>query len=434
MNPQAGTSIAAPLPVVSNEFRYWQRRILITSLVGYAFFYLVRKNLSFAMPGIKAQLGLSKAELGFYLFTLHGVVYGVSKFLNGFVADRVNARWYMVTGLVLSAAMNFCFGFSSAVVTLGVFWVLNGWFQGMGFPPCARLMTHWFSPRELATKMSIWNTSHSWGAAAAQILSGYLAIKLGWRAIFWIPGMLAIVAAIVMAFRLRDTPTSVGLPELPDTHVANAPAEDHDFNKFIRRQVLTNPAIWVFAIANFFVYAVRYSFLDWGPTLLKEAKGVELNESGWLLAAFEISGVAGMLLSGWITDKVFGGRGARTCVFCMFMASLSALAFCYAPSSTLVNAVLLGCAGFFIYGPQALVGICAANLATKRAAATAVGFTGIFGYLSTTLSGWGLGKLADVFGWHAGFLAIIAFGLVGTALFALGWNLRPHGYANAPTH
>jgi sugar phosphate permease len=136
-----------------------------------------------------------------------------------------------------------------------------------------------------------------------------------------------------------------------------------------------------------------------------------------------------MLLSGWITDRVFGGRGARTCVFCMLGATLSALAFWYAPSSTFANAVLLGCAGFFIYGPQALVGICAANLGTKRAAATAGGFTGFFGYLSTTVSGWGLGKVVDVFGWNAGFLAIIAFGVVGTVLFAIGWNIRPNGYA-----
>ncbi len=120
MNPQTGTYDYCTITWVNNEFRYWQRRILITSLVGYAFFYLVRKNISFAMPGIKAQLGLTKADLGLFL-TLHGVVYGLSKFLNGFVADRVNARWYMVIGLVLSAAMNICFGFGSAAVTLGRF-------------------------------------------------------------------------------------------------------------------------------------------------------------------------------------------------------------------------------------------------------------------------------------------------------------------------
>src|SRR5207248_1460492 len=78
--------------------------------------------------------------------------------------DRCNARAFMVIGLAASAVMNVCFGFSSAVVTLGVIWMINGWFQGMGFPPCARLLTHWFPPKKLATKMSIWNTSHSIGA------------------------------------------------------------------------------------------------------------------------------------------------------------------------------------------------------------------------------------------------------------------------------
>src|SRR4051812_14365273 len=107
MNEPTQVSTAPAPPAVSADFRYWQRRILITSLIGYAFFYLVRKNLSFAMPGLKASLGLThdaNLKLG-ALLSAHGIVYGISKFANGFVADRVNARWYMVIGLVLSAAM-----------------------------------------------------------------------------------------------------------------------------------------------------------------------------------------------------------------------------------------------------------------------------------------------------------------------------------------
>jgi OPA family glycerol-3-phosphate transporter-like MFS transporter/OPA family sugar phosphate sensor protein UhpC-like MFS transporter len=300
----------------------------------------------------------------------------------------------------------------------------------MGFPPCARLMTHWFSPKELATKMSIWNTSHSIGAGVVAILAGYLA-SYGWRYCFWIPALLAAAAAVGLAVTLRDTPESIGLPELPDTHIAESADEGKGFNSFIWRQVLFNPGIWIFALANFFVYVLRYSILDWGPMLLHDAKGVQLQESGWLMAAFEGSGIAGMLLSGWITDKFFGGRGARTCVFCMIGAALSVFAFWKAPSSTLVNLLLLGCAGFFIYGPQALVGICAANLGTKRAAATAGGFTGVFGYASTTLSGWGLGALVDKYNWDVGFMVIIACGFIGTVLFLIGWNIKPHGYATA---
>ena len=75
-------------------------------------------------------------------------------------------------------------------------------------------------------------------------------------------------------------------------------------------------------------------------------------------------------------------------------------------------------AGFFIYGPQALVAVIVVKLATKRAAATAVGLTSIFGYASTVLSGWGVGDLVKNYNWDAAFWSLIAFAAVGAILFA----------------
>ena len=95
----------------------------------------------------------------------------------------------------------------------------------------------------------------------------------------------------------------------------------------------------------------------------------------------------------------------------------------------MLSAVVLCTAGFFIYGPQALIGITVANLATKRAAATAAGFTGIFGYASTVLSGWGLGLLVEKTGWDTGFMALAGLSVIGTALFAAAWKAKAHGYA-----
>jgi OPA family glycerol-3-phosphate transporter-like MFS transporter/OPA family sugar phosphate sensor protein UhpC-like MFS transporter len=414
------------------KYRYWQGRILMSSIIGYAMFYFVRKNLSVAMPALGKDLGIGKADLGLFL-TLHGLLYGVSKFVHGFLGDRANARTLMAVGLMLSALVNVFFGFSSAVVTLGVFWMINGWVQGMGFPPCARLMTHWFPPKELATKMAVWNTSHSLGASAVVILCGYL-VAYGWRWCFFGPAALAMLAAVFLLFALRDTPPSLGLPEVegtakqPNGTGGTAGAED-GFSSFLMRQVFRNPYIWLVALANFFVYTMRYAVLDWGPTFLSEARNIKLSQAGWMVAAFEISGVAGMLLSGWITDRVFGGRGARTCVFFMLLAGVSMLLFWKVPDqSRLVSAAFLCSAGFFIYGPQALVGTIAANLGTKRAAATAVGFTGLFGYASTILSGWGLGALVQHHGWDAGFAGLIGVTLAGTLLFALAWPAKAHGY------
>src|SRR4051812_44371505 len=180
-------------------------------------FYFVRKNLPIAMPMMEQQLHITKTSLGTFL-TINGLLYGVSKFANGIIGDRVNARYFMAIGLVCSAALNICFGLSTAVIALGIFWMINGWFQGMGFPPCARLMTHWFSPKELATKMSIWNMSHGLGAASVLILCGYLVTHFNdWRMAFFVPAGLAIAAAGLVALYLRDTPESVGLPPVAGT-------------------------------------------------------------------------------------------------------------------------------------------------------------------------------------------------------------------------
>src|SRR5215831_2647240 len=221
---------AAAIPVkllepakIQKQYRYWQTRVLITSIIGYATFYFVRKNLSVAMPYLEHGLGIRKTRLGLFL-TLHGLLYGVSKFANGFLGDRANARVFMAFGLGASALMNVFFGFSSAVMLLGVIWMANGWFQGMGFPPCARLLAHWFPPKQLASRMSIWNISHSIGGALIVILCGYL-VLISWRWAFFVPAAIAFACVIFIWLTLPDTPPSVGLPEVEGTQ---AHSEKHE--------------------------------------------------------------------------------------------------------------------------------------------------------------------------------------------------------------
>lgn len=416
---------------LSDKFKYWQRRTIIATMIGYALYYFVRKNLSMAIPGMQEDLGIGKADLGIFL-TLHGLIYGVSKFVNGIIGDRVNARHFMVLGLLLSVLCNVVFGFSSAVMVLGITWVLNGWFQGMGFPPCARLMTHWVPPQELATKMSVWNTSHSIGAGLVVIVCGYVVSHMTWRWAFFIPSLIAILGAIYLWIMLRDTPSSVGLPELHEDKSQEEKKDEKksaEFKAFLRKNVFLNPYIWVISIANFFVYVVRYGVLDWGPTILSEWKGVTLAKAGWMVAGFEIAGIIGMLLAGWATDKFFKGKAIRVCFLCMIGVSIFVFIFWKLehPPVWLASLVLMA-AGFFIYGPQALIGIAAANLATNKAAATAGGFTGLFGYASTIVSGWGLGYLAQHFGWDLTFEILFFTSIIGAVTFLFGWKAKAHGY------
>ncbi len=447
-------------PDLKKKFKYWQTRTIIVSMIGYALYYFVRKNFNTAMPSIEATFGITKVELGVFL-TLNGVIYGVSRFINGFIADRVSARKFMALGLALCAIVNIGFAFSDKLaliiagaatgrefltaltIIMGSILILNGYFQGMGVPPVSPLLTHWVSAKELATKMSVWNMAHSIGAGLIFLVGSLLVYLYGnsaWRLCFLVPGVIALIGAGGLYLMLRDTPSSVGLPELEELEgkkdkQEKAKKSDSAYHKaFLRRMVFGNPIIWVLAITNFFVYIVRFSMLDWGMMLLPGSKGVPVAVAGIMVAVFEfVGGNLGMVVAGWATDHIFGSRAQRTCVFCMLGAIICTVVFWLIPASTSpwLLAIPFTLIAFFIYGPQALLGICAANQATKEAAASANGILGIFGYASTLISGVGFGYVAQHYGWGSTYFVIIGVAVIGMLTLLTIWKAKGDGYEAA---
>lgn len=332
------------------------------------------------------------------------------------------------------------------MVFIGSLWLINGYTQGMGYPPCGSLMAHWIKPSELATKQSIWNSSHSIGAGLVALLCGTLILQYysfaAWQWCFFIPAGLAIVGAALLFFGLRDTPASVGLPD-PESMDENAPArevvkEDEGFTKLayqklVKKMVFRNPVIWILAVANFCVYVIRFTILDWGATFLTQDRGLSIQVASTVVASSEIvGGIIGTLLAGWATDKFFKSRAQRTCLLGLIGATICFLIFWLLPKGMNVLAIIaIIMASFFVYMPQALIGIACSNHATKRAAASANGVAGIFGYASTTVSGLLFGALADAYGWNSVFEVSIIFGVVGIVLLALLWKAPADGYEKA---
>lgn len=423
--------------VIAVYSRYRRRQLAVT-FVAYAVYYFVRKNLSAVMPLIEKDLGIKKSQLGGFL-TAHDLLYGTSKFVNGYLGDRSNARTFLAFGLLMSGLCNVAFGFSATVLVMGLVWCLNGWFQGIGFPPCARVLSHWFAPSERGTMWGIWNASHMVGAAGILVWAGWLGQHFGWRWGFFGPALLALVVAAVILLTLKDTPSEVGLPPVersfgqhadPVSSTSPAPEaseqDEVEFKAFLKRRVFRNPYIWLICAANFFVYVVRISFLNWAPTYLHETKGYSLTAAGGMTASYEIAGLFGSIIAGILTDRFFRGRRAPMCVVYMLGTTGAILAFQYAPAgSTAIEAFTLGAVGFLIYGPQFLVGVMTADIVSKRAAATAIGLTGFFGYLSGLLSGYGLGRILEVYGWNGGFAMLVGSSLASAFCFALCWNAGP---------
>ena len=426
---------------MKRSFRFWQWETLIVTMIGYALYYLIRKNLSIAMP-LLGEIGVSKVQLGTFL-TCGGIVYGAGRFLNGIVADRNSARKVMALGLAICALVNVVFGFSDSISgamgtsrptvalvwTMGVLWILNSYFQGMGVGPCIKTLPQWFPPEELSTKQSVWNLSHSVGAGAVFALCGWFLIPAfhSWRLCFIVPALIALAGAGAILLLFRDSPTDLGFPPVRAVSAKplETPEEKAAYKAFVRGAVFRNRNVWIIAIADFFVYTVRFAALDWGIVLLMESKGLTLATATTLCFLFEIvGGNLGMVVAGWATDRFFGSRAHRTSVLCMLGAAAAIAAFWLVPASAPLAAKLVPfmMIGFFIYGPQALLGVATTQQATPRAAGVAGGFVGIFSYASTVISGIGFGFIAQHWGWSAAYAAMLAAAVVGGGVLTAIWR------------
>jgi MFS transporter, OPA family, sugar phosphate sensor protein UhpC len=412
------------------RFRYWRTRTFYSIFVGYVFYYFTRKSYTFAMPLLGSELGFHKSQLGI-LVTVFSITYGVSKFVCGILGDKSNPRYFMSSGLILTGIFNLCFGFSSSLWLFILFWGLNGWFQGFGWPPCAHLLTYWYSFKSRGTWWSIWSTSHNIGGAVIPIVVAICVQYAGWRYALYVPGVMCIICGFLIFERLRDTPESLGLPsadafEGMDKEFNYDQDEPLSAKQLLLDYVLFNRYIWYLALANFCVYIVRTGINDWSVLYLSEARGFSLIQAGACIPWFEIGGVVGMLIAGFLSDRITSdGRGFISAIFMLFL-TIPLLAFWFiSGGGYIVCSLLMFVVGLFLFGPQMLIGCAAVEKTDKRAAGTASGFAGIFGYIGAAVAGYPFGVLIDLYGWDSFFIVLLLASVIGAICFLpLLYNTR----------
>jgi len=435
----------APVPEnkIDKVFKSMRFRVFMGSFVGYAAYYLVRKNLSLASADMIAEGLIDKQGVGIAASAV-SIAYAFSKFVMGTLSDRSDARKFLTVGLVLASLVMMAVGFLPfSTVNMGVnvallfaIMLVVGVISGMGWPPCGRIMAYWFSNNERSFKMSLWNTSHTFGSGTLGIIAIFgvglfadMGIAQPWRANFIIPSMFALLLAAFCWWALRDTPESCGLPSVADwrndhsgVKTKEKVGEKVPFKTQLFDYVLKNKWIWMIAFANAFVYLVRYGIGDWAPTYLQESGIMTAAESKMAFSVHNYVGALGTVVCGWISSRFFKGRCAPPNIIFMCLVAVGCLVYWQVPaiaaatgiSARILVYISLIIIGFCIYGPVALVSIQALNLVPKNAAGTAAGFVGLSGYLigDSLLSKIIVGSLADK-SWDMANMVIVAGAVLG---------------------
>lgn len=366
-----------PAAEIDPLYRRLRWQIFIGIFFGYAAYYLVRKNFALAMPYLIEQ-GFSRGDLGFALSGI-SIAYGFSKFIMGSVSDRSNPRIFLPAGLILAALVMLVMGFvpwaTSSIMIMFVLLFLCGWFQGMGWPPCGRTMVHWWSQKERGGIVSVWNCAHNVGGGIPPLLFLLgMAWFNDWHAALYMPAFGAILLAIFAFAMMRDTPQSCGLPPIEE-YKNDYP---DDYSEKHEEELTAKQIFMQYILPN-------------------------------------------KLLCGWMSDKVFKGNRGATGVFFMTLVTIATVVYWLnPPGNPGVDMACMIIIGFLIYGPVMLIGLHALELAPKKAAGTAAGFTGLFGYLGGSVAASAIvGYTVDFFGWDGGFMVMIGGSVLAVILLVI---------------
>ena len=206
-----GSVGTSQIPSSTTSFRHAQWRMLLAAMFCYLFFYTGRQTFGFAIPGIQAEFGVSKAALGWASAALLWC-YAIGQAINGNLGDKFGGRRVMSAGAILSFIMNWATSLSTGIVSLSVFWGINGYFQSMGWAPGSRLLSNWWGRHERGTVYGL----YTFAAGLASVLSfvtslvvvGYF--QLDWRWIFRIPVLLLLIGGIAFYLIARERPEDMG--------------------------------------------------------------------------------------------------------------------------------------------------------------------------------------------------------------------------------
>ncbi|XP_018567451.1 glucose-6-phosphate exchanger SLC37A2 isoform X2 [Anoplophora glabripennis] len=335
--------------------------------------------------------------------------YAAAMFLSGFIADRVNLRYFLSLGMIMSGIFCYLFGlaktynihhFSYYIVVQA----LAGIFQTTGWPGVVSVMSNWFGKEKRGLIFGLWNSHTSIGNILGSLIAAEY-VEVDWALSFVMPGLYIGVAGFVIYLFLVVNPSDVGCvvadnrrsclkrERLLENQVANnsssgevssgisSDVDDSEIligEQEVQRRITERthllprssperneqaigffnacciPGVVEFSLALFFSKLVGYTFLYWLPLYVNASTTMGATLSADMSTLYDVGGIAGAIIAGVVSDKT-----DMPAITCSVMLVLTApMLVVYQKLSTVnlgLNMILLVIVGLLVNGPYALI-------------------------------------------------------------------------------
>ncbi|NXT74397.1 G6PT1 protein, partial [Zapornia atra] len=280
--------------------------IFAAMFVGYTLYYFNRKTFSFVMPAVMAEVPLGKDELGL-ITSSQSAAYAISKFISGVLSDQMSARWLFSSGLLMVGLVNVVFSWSSTVTAFAGLWFLNGLAQGLGWPPCGKILRKWFEPSQFGTWWAILSTSMNLAGGFGPIIAALVSLNYDWRTTLSFSGFVCVVVSFVCLVLIKNEPADVGLPNIEPGAKKGKKGSSNDNSTLT--ELLLSPYLWVLSTGYLVVFGVKTCCTDWGQLFLIQERGQSMLVGSSYMSALEIGGLVGSIAAGYLSDRAVARVG-----------------------------------------------------------------------------------------------------------------------------
>lgn len=402
---------------LSREQKSWRYRIFASTWLCYAGLYFCRKPFYIVKGALSDELGFDATSLGL-IGTAYLVAYMLGQFITGVAGSRWGPRLVLLLGMAISIGVSASFGFANNMPTFLVLMTLNGFAQATGWACSVGTMANWFRRSERGRVMGIWTTNFQVGGVLANTLAAFVLGAYGFRYSFLAGSAVLALVWLFFLFNQRNCPEDLGLAAI---------VEDESGSDVSTKGPVISRAVWTNVLLvggfYFFVKFIRYALWSWTPFFLNKNYGLQGDDAGYLSTLFDLAGIAGVIVTGFLSDKVFKSRRAGVSLLMMVALMISCLLMTWLGTlSVPVFAVCLAMVGFTLYGPDALMtGAAAMDIGSRRGATLAAGVINGVGSAGSVVQELVIGRMYDSGGGSLGpiFALLLGSSIMATLVMAV---------------
>ena len=384
------------------------RFVLLLAWVVYTASYLGKLNYSANITQIMDFYDVSKAEAGI-VPTFFFFAYGVGQIVNGILCRKYNIKWTVFASLVLSSGINFIIAVSTDFSAIKWLWLANGFLMSMLWPTLIRLLSETLPAKDLGRSTVIMGTTVATGTLIIYALSSIYAAFGQFKLAFYTAALVEVIVAVLWFGAYKNV---VETARVQHNDEIQQKVDDNSIGTKNASQTLF-VLIGVLSFCAIGVNLIKDGLTTWVPAILKETGALSDSISILLTLCLPMLAIVGNTLTLSIHRKIPDYVKHCLVIFAVVMILVGGVIGSLSLNSVVLMLVGMVAINFLVSGLNGLItGLFPMYMREHLDSGRWAGVLNGFCYVGSTISSYGLGAIADRYGWSTVFWCLFAVCLI----------------------